>query len=145
MSFADDVNATEGLAGEHRRGLRALRNRDRAQIRQRRGTRLSGSVDIDAALASRHPGAHRWDYVIGQRRSANQHDLLHWVEVHPASSDGNVGEVMRKGFWLMHWLRTTPLAAYPRRLLWVASGRSAFNARAPQLKALASTGIQFVG
>lgn len=144
MSFAGDVDATEGLAGAHRSGLGALSGSAASHVSVRPETRLSGSVDLDSALRPLFPTAARWDYVIG-RKQGRKRDLLHWIEIHPASGGKNVGEVAAKVQWLRGWLAGTPLAAYPRRLVWVASGRAAFNARDPKLKALALAGVQFAG
>jgi len=145
MTFSVDVAATAGLAGAHRPGLQALTSTDRNHVSKRQSTNFSGSVNLDAALAPLYPNANRWDYVIAERRSANRRDLLHWVEIHPASGDSNVREVAKKGAWLLGWLKGTPLADYERRVIWIASGRSAFNARDPKLRALATQGIQFAG
>lgn len=145
MNFAADVNATNGLEGTHRRGLRALPGSAAARVDVQRGTRLSGSVDIDSALKRLFPNDPRWDYVVGQRHELGRADSLHWIEVHPASGARNVDDVRAKAKWLLGWLPRTPLVSYPRRMVWVASGKSAFNARDPKLRALALAGVQFVG
>jgi hypothetical protein len=131
MTLAADLEATPGLAGAHHPGLQALTSADRAHVAKRDATRLSGSVNLDATLEPLYPTASRWDYGIGQRRAGKQRDLLHWVEVHPASGGGHVHEVERKAAWLLGWMKQTPLWGYERRLVWVASGRSAYNARDP--------------
>lgn len=145
MTFVADLEATPGLVGAHRPGLQALSSPDRDHVAKGDSTRLSGSVNLDATLEPLYPTANRWDYVIGQRRPGRRGDLLHWVEVHPASGGGHVQEVARKASWLLSWMKQTPLWGYERRLVWVASGRSAYNARDPKLKALAAKGIQFAG
>jgi hypothetical protein len=104
---------------------------------------LVGSVDVDSALAAVLPDAPRWDYLVGQR--SGHEERVHWVEVHPASSTGNITEVEAKLTWLVGWLEGTPLARHRRTFVWVASGRSAFNSRSPALKGLANRGLRFAG
>ena len=143
MSFAKDVKATPHLEDALHAGLGALRGVDKAHITKGKATRLSGSVDIDSSLQAADPGGARWDYVIGEQRGQQEH--LHWVEVHPASGTGNIGEMEKKLIWLAKWMRGTKLAAFPRRIVWVASGKSAFNSRHPDVKKLATRGLEYAG
>ncbi|MSQ70034.1 MAG: hypothetical protein EXR27_01930 [Betaproteobacteria bacterium] len=106
-------------------------------------TKLLGSVNVDAALKVTQPDAARWDYVIGQKQGNADHLL--WIEVHPAAGIGNIGELEAKLSWLSAWMRATPLAPYPRQIVWIASGRSAFNSRHPALRTLANRGLRFAG
>lgn len=143
MSFTQDVNATRHLQGSLCQGLGALLPADRARISHADPGKLLGSVDVDAALKDSQPNAARWDYLVGEKQGQQQR--LHWIEVHPASSTGNVGEIGAKLDWLIAWLRTTPLASYPKKIVWIASGKSAFNARDPGVRALARRGLYFAG
>lgn len=145
MTFQHDVGRTAGLEAAWRAGLGALGRRDRARVCQRPESRLDGSADVDSALRPHHPVAARWDYAIAQHRDQRRGALLHWVEVHPAAGEHAIREVAQKSGWLRGWLAGTPLASYERRLVWVASGKCAFNARDPRLKALAGMGIRFAG
>ncbi len=106
-------------------------------------TVLSTSIDIDSALTASQPNDARWDYGVGQRKGVQE--IVHWIEVHPAGGGNNITQMDKKLAWLRTWLHGNPLAAYPRRVVWVASGKSAFNARDPRLKKLAQTGLQFAG
>lgn len=142
MSFKTDVTQVLG-ADAFRKGLGALRQTDVAHVSAQRPREIKGSADVDASLAGALPNAARWDYVVG-RTHGNVHQA-HWIEVHPASVGKNVHEIEKKLAWLMAWLRDNPLANYPRDVVWVASGRSAFTARSPSIKALASKGCRFVG
>ena len=126
-----------------RKGLRAMRAADSTHVSALRPRELLGSANVDQALAEVMPNAARWDYLVG--RSRGGHHQAHWIEIHPAGSDTNIGEVKRKLAWLTGWLRENPLAAYPRDIVWVASGKSAFNVRAPAVRALAARGCRFVG
>ena len=143
MRFVDDVNATPNLGGTLRQGLGALRQSDRQHISKNKSTKLLGSVDVEKALKPTQPQAHTWDYMIGVHEGDGTR--IHWIEVHPASSTGNIAEVEAKMNWLMNWMKVTPLAKYPRSIVWVASGKSVFNSRHPDIKKLASLGLSFIG
>lgn len=143
MSLVDDVNATAHLEGALCLGLGALRQFDRQHISKNKSTKLSGSVDIEKALKPSQPQAHTWDYLVGVHE--NNRTRIHWIEVHPASSTGNIAEVEAKMSWLMNWMKATPLAQYPRSVVWIASGKSVFNSRNLGLKKMASRGLRFAG
>jgi len=143
MSFSADVKATPHLDDALCKGLGALSAIDRARITLGASTKLMGSVNMDVALRATQPNAARWDYVVGQKQGNKE--CLHWIEVHPASGTGNIGEIRAKLTWLGRWMSATPLAKYPRQIVWVASGKSAFNQRHPAIRALAQRGVQFVG
>jgi hypothetical protein len=143
MSFATDCDAVPELTGASKPGLRALNAQDAAHVRKRSATRLSTSVDIDTAFRPSQPTAARWDYGVGQRQG--EREIVHWIEVHPASGDNNISQMRKKLNWLRSWLHGRPLASYERQVVWVASGKSTFNARDPQLKALAQDGLLFAG
>ena len=143
MSFQIDCDAVPELAGASKRGLRALNAQDAPHVSKGQGTRLTTSVDIDTALTASQPNAARWDYGVGQRKGGQE--TVHWIEVHPASGGNSVAEMQRKLLWLRAWLHGKPLAAYQRQVVWVASGKCAFNARDPKLRALSQLGLRFVG
>jgi len=143
MTLVEDVNTTSHLGGALSRGLGALKATDKSHVSKKSTTKLAGSVDIDKALEPSQPNAHRWDYLVGVHEGNGTR--IHWIEVHPASSTGNIAEIEAKMKWLMYWMKTTPLVKYPRSIVWVASGKSVFNGRSPALKKLASRGIKFAG
>ncbi len=143
MSFATDVAATPLFGETFRMGLGALEATDKTHITVGASVKLAGSVNVDLALKPSQPNAARWDYVIGQKRGNAEY--LHWVEVHPASGGGNIGEMQTKLNWLKSWMGSTPLDAYPRQVVWIASGSSAFNSRSPAIRKLANQGLVFVG
>ena len=143
MSFQSDCDVVPELVGASKRGLRALKAQDAAHVSKARLTRLTTSVDVDTALSESQPNAARWDYGVGQR--SGDHEVVHWIEVHPASGGKSVSEMVHKLQWLRAWLHGNPLAKYPRQVVWVASGKCAFNARDPKLRALSQMGLRFVG
>lgn len=142
-AFEKAVRSVAPLAQAYRKGLQAIRNRDLQRITSRRQERLTGSVDLDAALRPSLPNANRWDYGIGVKGSSEH---VVWVEVHPASSN-HVQDVIDKASWLRGWLvKDAPsLAKLPRQLVWVASGTVALTAGSPQRRRLAQEGIHFAG
>ena len=143
MSFIDDVESIPGLENALCKGLSALRRTDRSHVAKANATQLAGSVDLDSGLKAAEPDAARWDYLIGVKRQTDEY--LHYIEVHPANGTSHVEEMSKKLAWLRRWMRTTPLKGYERRIVWVASGRSAFTSRDPTLKKLANQGLVFAG
>ena len=142
MTFQADVAQALG-AGAFRKGLRAMKAADSTHVSALRPRQLLGSADVDRSLAEILPNAARWDYLVG--RSHGGHHQAHWIEIHPAGSGANIGEVVKKLAWLTGWLQGNPLAVYPRDIVWVASGKSAFTVRAPAVRALAARGCRFAG
>ena len=108
---------------------------------------MTTSIDLDLALQRSLPQAARWDYAVGQRMG--RAEIVHWIEVHPASGGNNMTQMQNKLAWLQGWLQgwlaDKALGRHERRVVWVASGKCAFNARDPRLKALAQSGLRFVG
>lgn len=143
MSFLSDCEAVPELAGASKPGLQALNAQDLAHVGKRQQTVLTTSIDVDSACRASQPNAARWDYGVGERR--NRQEMLHWIEVHPASGDNSIAQMGAKLKWLRGWLHGKALADRERQVVWVASGKSAFNARDPRLKALARAGLRFAG
>ena len=143
MTFASACEEVPALGGKCLPGLRALKAQDRQRVAKKRQTRLTVSVDIDSALAPEQPNAARWDYGIGCRQGGDE--LVHWVEVHPASGGSNLKEMANKLTWLQAWLRDSGLGKFQKRIVWVASGAASYNARHPAIKTLAAKGLYFAG
>lgn len=143
MSFASDCDAVPELSGASKPGLQALNAADGAHVSRQPATVLTTSIDLDRALQPSLPQAARWDYAVGQRKG--RAEIVHWIEVHPASGGNNMTQMQNKLAWLQGWLADKALGRHERRVVWVASGKCAFNARDPRLKALAQSGLRFVG
>jgi hypothetical protein len=145
MSFQSAVARTEALRGAYRDGLQALKRVDREKIRCANSRDLTGSVNLDEALADSHPNDPRWDYGIGVRKARGAGHVV-WVEVHPATSHG-AAEVCEKHSWLMKWLESSAplLSAMTGRCVWVASGKVAIPPHSPHRRRLAAQGIHFAG
>jgi len=139
MSFQSDVKATAGLQQAYRSGLDALGHNRRHVSAGDWPRSISGSVDIDSALAIREPNAKRWDYAVGLADGG-----IVWIEVHPASST-HVADVIGKKQWLMGWLAGTssPLKRYPRqRFAWAATAGVAFSRHTREGRKLSQAGIE---
>jgi len=143
--FYQAVVATPALTSAYCLGLKAVQPVDKAKITCRHSKKLTGSACVDGALKQAMPNAPRWDYAIGYQGD-NAEEIV-WVEVHPADSGKNLEEVGKKLGWLTNWLAGEGRAMNytPRRLVWVASGRSSFSNNDPKLRNLRQRGLEFVG
>ncbi len=143
MTFKKAVLATPSVQQAYRPGLQALSPGDAKRIQAENPRRLTGSLNLDAALQAAQPDAPRWDYGIGYRRSDREEAF--WVEVHPASSD-NVSEVLEKLAWLRKWLKNeaSSLQELTRGgFYWVATGGSvAITRHSRQARQLAKAGLR---
>ncbi|NLE58871.1 MAG: hypothetical protein GX616_10955 [Planctomycetes bacterium] len=146
MSFQNDVEQTAGLEHAYQPGKQALRPADQKKVDAVAPRRLAGSVDIDEALGSLRPNENRWDYVVGWA-TKEKSEFLYWIEVHSASGTGAVDEILEKLAWLRRWLGGdgNRLSKYERKIVWIASGKSAFQQNSPQLKRLVAAGVYFAG
>jgi len=125
MRFKLAVESVPALKGAYRTGLQALNNRHKNLITAD-GNNLTGSVNLDESLKKgEHAQASRWDYGIGYK--INNFEVAVWVEVHPASSTGNLNEVVEKLKWLNKFLsgkwQSQLRAMTFRQYFWVATGR----------------------
>ena len=143
MSFQDAARNTLAVREHLRPGLQAVENVDRDRLRCSKPRRLRGSVSLERALPPGQPNEPRWDYAIGLVSSPN--DTVVWLEVHPASSTGNVGEVLRKLGWLKTWIAqdAPALSQLRRHFVWLATGRVSFHSGSPQMKTAAQSGLLF--
>jgi hypothetical protein len=146
MKFKTAVLGTPVLAAAYRRGLQALKRSDIAHITCEEPRILTGSVDVETALNRALPNMPLWDYAVGVQGDQKA-DAIIWIEVHPASSTGEVNTVLSKLNWLKSWLlETAPkLNGLSRKYVWVATGAVAFSSNSPQRRRVAHAGLQFAG
>ena len=146
MKFEEAVRSCAALADAFQAGLQALKQSDKTHVNCAKPRRLAGSVDVDSTLSRDLPNANRWDYAIGISHSNNR-DSVVWMEIHPASSTGEIKIVLAKLSWLKSWLteNAPELMALPGEYVWVATGAVAFPASSPQRRQLAAAGIRFAG
>lgn len=106
--FETAVARADGpLSGAWKPGLEALSRTHRVRVQAHRPRALTGSVDLDGALAQGEPNAARWDYGVGYRHRDGV-ECAHWIEVHPATSK-HVSAILSKLRWLKtHLKRNAP-------------------------------------
>jgi hypothetical protein len=104
-------------------------------------------VDIDTALTERYPSANRWVYGIGVHPTNLRHEVVYWVEVHPASADRDVKVILAKAEWLQAWLEedAKELKSMAKTFIWISSGRTSFTLTSPQRKEFSLRGLQQKG
>ncbi len=144
--LSDAAAAIPMLTGFCHPGLQALTGADAAHVSAAQPRTITHTLALDQALQPAAPGACRWDYGVGKFVNPATEELV-WVEVHPASGGSSLHEIRAKACWLKTWLSGAGRALdyKPKRLVWVASGRSSFSRTDPKLRALNELGIQFVG
>jgi hypothetical protein len=146
VTFKKAVEGTPDLMGTWCAGLQALSRADKAHVTAEDTRRLTGSVNVDLTLKAKLPKEPRWDYAIGHLPTNLTHEMVYWVEIHPANDRG-VAEVLKKLTWLKQWLRDFAplLRAMPRAFVWVSSGMTSFTPSSPQQKQFALLGLQHKG
>ena len=130
MTFEEAVAAAAPpVDAAYKAGKQALEQRHRNKVDCADPRRLTGSINLDEALAQ-EPGyasQPRWDYGLGHRSESGRETAV-WVEVHSATTS-EVSKVLRKLEWLRDWLnaeeaeelnKLTTAATGPR-FVWVAS------------------------
>lgn len=144
-AFKKAVSNTADISDSCCPGLQALVAIDRGRISIKNTASIQGSVNIDDTLRLKFPQSNRWDYAIGQKQPAIGL-IVYWVEVHPAST-GEVKVVLAKLDWLLDWLKMSksPLNRISREFIWISSGKTKLSPRSPEVKKLATRGVQVVG
>lgn len=126
-------------------GLEALNRWHPQAVTCKDARRLTGSIDLDEALAQtrEHGGANRWDYGLGHRPPKESREHAVWVEFHGATVD-EIDKVLRKKDWLEKWLKKegkalgklTARTPPEHRFVWIAVGRSQIVPGTPQARLL---------
>ena len=143
MKFRTAVENTNEIANFLNTGLDALNKAHKNSIIISYHKKITGSVNIDAALQSAYPNENRWDYAIGYRIS-KQEDKVFFAEFHRAIVS-EVELVLQKKKWLMSWMRGKPLDdLLQRRFVWVSAGGKNIPTNSPQMRNLNTNGIQLV-
>ena len=156
MSFKKAVQAEPPpVNGAYRTGKRALKKKHRRLVTCEDPQRLTGSIDLDSALARQpgHVSAARWDYGLGYRPPAGKPEQKReqaiWIEVHPATTS-EVSAVLGKLQWLRDWLNAgagrlkqmTDRAAPGIRFVWIAPAGDHIPRNSPQARRLSRSAIQ---
>lgn len=141
------------VAGAGQPGLKALGGHA-AKVQCSTPRRITGSIDIDTALASDPAFAqsNRWDYGFGFMAQDNDStEIAVWVEVHSADT-GEVSTMIKKKKWLRDYLISQcedlwKLTAIKDRAVeefhWVASKGVHINRNSSQARALSQAGISW--
>lgn len=149
MTFEEAVGAAPSPVNKaYKPGKQALEQRHRNKVDCTDPRRLSGSINLDEALA-KEPGyanQPRWDYGLGHRSESGRETAV-WVEVHSATT-GEVSKVLRKLEWLRDWLNAEAeqlnkltMAANAPRFVWVASGGIQIPPNSPQFRRLRASAL----
>ena len=152
MSFKRAVQAEPPpVNGAYRTGKQALEKRHRRLVDCKDPQRLTGSIDLDSALAGQpgYANAARWDYGLGYRPAAERREQAVWIEVHSATTK-EVAAVLRKLRWLQDWLnagagrlkRMTDRANSDIRFVWIASAGVNIPRNSRQARQLSQSAIQ---
>lgn len=145
-------NAGGRVDAAYRAGKQALAAAHALQVVCADTKRISGSIDLDSALAALpvHAQSPRWDYGLGYRPPTGK-EVAVWVEVHSAST-GEVGAVLRKLAWLKSFLKnechdlwqlTTAACDHREPYVWVASGAVHINKNSRQARQMSAAGISW--
>ncbi|MDP1690672.1 MAG: hypothetical protein Q8L49_01695 [Burkholderiaceae bacterium] len=90
-------------------GKSAVKHEYRSGVAVRAAHKFHASVDLDADLKAKEPGAHRWDYGLGLVDRSGVESAW-WVEPHPASSTHEVTTMLAKLDWLNAKLKSPEFA-----------------------------------
>lgn len=143
MKFKTAVKRTAEIAPYLKSQLTALISAHKNSIILSIPRRITGSVNIDAALQSAYPNANRWDYAIGYYLS-HQDDKVFFVEFHKANVK-EVSLVLKKKQWLERWMDGKPINNLRQReFVWVSAGGINIPLNSPQIRNLNTNGIQLV-
>lgn len=144
-TFRQAIESCTETKGHYKTGIEALDKAHRSCIQISDTRLLTGSVNIDSALAKipAHSQANRWDYAVGYKCGNKQ--TVAWIEVHAANA-GEIGTMLRKLAWLKNWLSQTAvtLNTIPRPLgyVWIATeAKVHLTKNSPQAKRLAKAGL----
>jgi hypothetical protein len=146
VTFEEAVSSSRDVRDFYRPGFQALLERDRNRLSCDAPREISGSLNLDAALARLYPNQSLWDYGIGIRKTASE-DRAIWLEVHPAHA-GEVRRMIAKLEWLKGWLQNHAqdlmrITEKSSPYIWVSSGGVSFQRNSHQARLLASAGIAF--
>ncbi len=150
MKFKEAVReATAPVNGAYFPGKMALENRHRKLVTCKDTRRITGSIDLDRALAKepKYANEPRWDYGLGYQPAGGREQAI-WIEVHSAETS-EVSAVIRKFEWLRDWLdenadqlrKLTESADSDIRYIWIASNRLRILPHSRQAKQLSMSGI----
>lgn len=122
-----------------RPGLRALTGDHSHSVAN--GREAARSANVDTALKQDHPNAARWDYLV-EPSPENGQDVV-GIEVHPASSPGEVKVMIKKMAWAKGAVAHHEPDLRVTRWVWIATGKVGLPRTTREAKALALAGIEY--
>jgi len=139
--FQRAVESTQNLESAYRSGKQALNTAAKTAV-DHTGVALTGSIDLDDALATTHPNDPRWDYGIAHVVDENSREFVTWIELHPATP-GETKSVVGKHDWLRSWLEADgrALRQFPCCSVWIATKGIGIPKNSPERRRLALKGI----
>jgi len=155
VTFKQAVEASNPpLKQAYKPGLQALgAYSKKVQCTRQASKTLSGSVDIDSALARlpEYGSVNRWDYGIGYNPPTGKECVV-WIEVHGAK-DKEVGTLARKAKQLKSYLKQNARELWEMtlkspenlRFVWVGTKSVHIPKNSPEYKRAAMEGITLVG
>lgn len=152
MNFEEAVGVVDSpVRHAYRKGKQALQGKHRELVDCNDPRRITGSVDLDSALAGqpRHAQKSRWDYGLGYKSRSGVERAI-WIEIHPAATS-DVKQVIQKFVWLRQWLKSearqlmklteTSSPGVPA-YIWIATGSVRILRHSPQAKQLSVCGLK---
>lgn len=135
-------DATPDLNGCFCLGLGALKS-CKDKICADNPRKLTGSVDIDGSLVQKYPEDNRWDYAV------EHNGKTIFVEIHPATSGGELNKMIAKVDWLKNWIRESApvleeIRAKDQPYYWVITNRFYMIFNTPEKHKLALNNIKIV-
>ena len=144
--------APSPVNGAWRPELQALDRANRRKVSCADTRRLTGRIDLDAALRPipRYANAPRWDYGIGYCPPSGVERAV-WIEVHKAET-GEVSVVLDKLKGLRNWpvhdadqlRRMTDRGDAGGRYFWIATDKIRIPRTSPQARRLSQSGVRLV-
>jgi hypothetical protein len=118
-------------------GLQALSKSQKTKVIQKKGSRITCSVDIDDCLKEQCPNQSRWDFGIGVRQKSI------FLEIHPAFT-GEVKTVLKKLDWLKTWMKNhcKGFSDAEKEYYWLATNKVGILKNSPQHRKIAASGLK---
>ncbi|WP_225408230.1 hypothetical protein [Stigmatella hybrida] len=141
MSVRKALKPGSGLMDRVKQGKKGLKSADRGRVHEA-VTRVTDSMDLDAATEQTHGNEHRWDYLLGTDRASL---ALVAVEVHEANT-GQAKVLVAKKRAAQEVLRSHLKGGETvKRWYWIASGKTRVTRGTPESRLLDLAGIVLVG
>jgi len=137
-----------GLSAKPGKG--AIKARYRSLVEGKGTSTITHSIDLDGAFEEQESHANRWDYGMGMVQKRTH--MAVWIELHSATSTGEVERVLQKLGWLRaklaDWHDLSALAQNEQKrgiqqFWWLVprNGKMCFRSGSREAKQLAQSGM----